>query len=126
MLYNNNTKKGIGLWLGLCSGSDEEKISNKSDDFTAWRSDQITGERERERERAKEAAMERDEGAGSSAAWSCATNWTVAQGSSLESSVSFDTSAEDAPALTSPGTLLLRPAPDDPPPCQVTRQRLLN
>jgi hypothetical protein len=50
MLYNNNTKKGIGLWLGLCSGSDEEKISNKYDDFTAWRSDQITGERERERE----------------------------------------------------------------------------
>ncbi|KAF3325502.1 hypothetical protein FCM35_KLT10573 [Carex littledalei] len=66
--------------------------------------------------------MEREGEEGSSKGWSCDTNWTVAKGSSsLDASISFDTSDEDAPDLTSDGTLLLRPsASDDPPPCEVT------
>ncbi|XP_078149992.1 40S ribosomal protein S27 isoform X4 [Carex rostrata] len=67
--------------------------------------------------------MEREGEEGSSVkGWSCETNWTVAKGSSsLDASISFDTSDEDAPDLTSDGTLLLRPsASSDPPPCEVT------
>lgn len=61
-------------------------------------------------------------------AWSCATNWTVAEaeaeaeGSPLQASISVDTSAsDDAPACR--GSLLLPPASlPDPPPCEVTGQ----
>lgn len=63
-----------------------------------------------------EAAMAGEESSGS---WNSSTNWIAAEGS-LQDSISFETSDESAPALTSSGVLLVRPPSDDPPPCEVT------
>ncbi|XP_020091877.1 uncharacterized protein LOC109712621 isoform X1 [Ananas comosus] len=66
----------------------------------------------------------------SSGSWRASTNWDAGEGS-LEGSISFETSADDAPASSSSssspspspspaGALLLRPNSDDPPPCEIT------
>ncbi|XP_008786138.2 uncharacterized protein LOC103704564 [Phoenix dactylifera] len=65
---------------------------------------------------AMEAAMVGEESSGS---WSSSTNWVAAEGF-LRDSISFETSDDDAPALTSSGLLLVRPPSDYPPPCEVT------
>nr|XP_010923431.1 uncharacterized protein LOC105046523 [Elaeis guineensis] len=65
---------------------------------------------------AMEAAMVGKESSGS---WSSSTNWIAAEGS-LQDSISFETSDEDAPPLTSSGLLLVRLPSDDPRPCEVT------
>ncbi|KAG1347632.1 hypothetical protein COCNU_06G014610 [Cocos nucifera] len=63
-----------------------------------------------------EAGMAGEESSGS---WSSSTNWIAAEGS-LRDSISFETSDEEAPTLTSSGVLLVQPPSDDPPPCEVT------
>ncbi|KAG1368748.1 hypothetical protein COCNU_14G012160 [Cocos nucifera] len=63
-----------------------------------------------------EAAMVGKESTGS---WSSSANWIAAEGS-LRDSISFETSDEDAPPLTSSGLLLVRPPSDDSQPCEVT------
>ncbi|XP_072956426.1 uncharacterized protein [Typha angustifolia] len=62
------------------------------------------------------ARAEREE---TSAIWSSTTNWILSEGS-LESSISFETSDEDAPPLVSSGLLLQRPPEEDSSPCEVT------
>jgi hypothetical protein len=64
------------------------------------------------------ARAEREE---TSAIWSSTTNWILSEGS-LESSISFETSDEDAPPLVSSGLLLQRPPEEDSSPCEVTSE----